>query len=155
MPPNPAFQADVSAARPFVGFFIGYVHAAEPPLNLVLGVHPRRDYRSQLAARNEGLRYVDESGAYRFNLVRNGDVWTVAVPPTKEPELSPTKLSADGEDEEPCESLNLLVAHLVAWRLAKELQGAICSSQRRLTTRSTGPAGIQLLVRVQRWPRAG
>jgi hypothetical protein len=62
-----------------------------------LGVYPMRDYGIQLDARNEGLRYVDEFGAYRFDLVRNGDVWAVAVPPTIEPELSPAELSPDGE----------------------------------------------------------
>jgi hypothetical protein len=56
-----------------------------------------RDHKVQLVARNEGLRYVDPSGAYRFNLARLGDTWSVAVPPTKEPELSPARLSADDE----------------------------------------------------------
>jgi hypothetical protein len=56
-----------------------------------------RDYQLRLAPRNEGLRYVDASGAYRFNLSRRGDTWTVSVPPTKEPELSPAILSADEE----------------------------------------------------------
>jgi hypothetical protein len=56
-----------------------------------------RDYRIRLAAQNEGLRYVDESGSYRFNLVRDGDVWKVTIPPTRESELLPAKLSADCE----------------------------------------------------------
>jgi len=56
-----------------------------------------RNHKLQLVARNEGLRYVDASGAYRFNLARRGDIWTVALPPTKEPELLPAKLSADDE----------------------------------------------------------
>lgn len=56
-----------------------------------------RDYRLHLAAKNEGLYYEDESGAYRFNLARCEDTWTVTIPPTKEPELAPATFSPDEE----------------------------------------------------------
>lgn len=56
-----------------------------------------RDYKLQLVAKNEGLCYIDESGAYRFDLAKRGNIWTVALPPTREPELTPAELSASEE----------------------------------------------------------
>ena len=55
------------------------------------------DYRLQFAARNEGLRYEDHPGVYRFDLGRRGDTWIVTIPPSKEPGLLPAEMPAVSE----------------------------------------------------------
>lgn len=39
-------------------------------------------YEIYLTARNEGVKYVDESGVYRFNVSLEKGVWTVYLPGT-------------------------------------------------------------------------
>jgi len=54
-----------------------------------------RSHRIQFAARNEGLRYEDESGALRFDLSRSGRTWAVSVPPSAEPNFTTKALTAE------------------------------------------------------------
>lgn len=42
-----------------------------------------QDHRITLEAKNEGLRYEDSSGIYRFNLSRHGKTWVIHLPPSK------------------------------------------------------------------------
>ena len=53
------------------------------------------DYRIDLVARNEGLRYEDQSGVLRFNVLKRDRTWTVALPATKEPLLAPHELTEE------------------------------------------------------------
>ena len=39
-------------------------------------------HRVTLEGRNQGVRYEDGSGVYRFEVAREGKVWRVHLPPT-------------------------------------------------------------------------
>jgi len=41
------------------------------------------DYRIILTARNEGVEYRDPGGVFRFNVLRNGDTWSLYLPGSK------------------------------------------------------------------------
>ena len=58
-----------------------------------LGIFRTSDYTIRFAARNEGLRYEDASGVYRFDLGREGKMWLVQLPPSKGEQYVPVALT--------------------------------------------------------------
>ncbi len=54
-----------------------------------------RDYRVTIEAKNQGVRYEDDSGIYRFDLARDGKVWRVHLPPTRGERLEVVTLSSE------------------------------------------------------------
>lgn len=55
-------------------------------------------YSVRLVARNEGIQYVDDVDIYRFKVSRDGEVWTLYVPGSKEPDYEVHDL--DDEEKE-------------------------------------------------------
>ena len=56
------------------------------------------DYQILLQAKNEGLRYEDASGVYRFNLSRQGKTWVVHLPPSSGETFAPYSLSPQEQE---------------------------------------------------------
>jgi len=52
-----------------------------------------RGYRARLVARNEGLRYEDPDGVYRFDVSLEGKTWVVSLPPSRGREFEPHVLT--------------------------------------------------------------
>ena len=55
------------------------------------------DYRVVLAAKNEGVDYVDSTGVYHFGVSRNRNEWTLEVPPSKGEWFEPHELTSEEE----------------------------------------------------------
>jgi hypothetical protein len=58
---------------------------------------PPSDYRVVLAAKNEGVDYMDDSGVYHFDVSQTRNEWTLIVPPSKGQKFEPHELTPDEE----------------------------------------------------------
>ena len=72
-------------------------------------------FRVRLTAKNEGVKYTDDTGVYRFNVCLQGKEWTIFVPPSKGDEYKTHELT----DEEQARILPRIIDYLkeIRWFL--------------------------------------